>query len=368
MAHLSSALSRAVAVVVVLTMMAIVAAAPAVAAKPTKCQVVDPTSDTSYKSLQAAVDGSPAGAKLRVKGTCVRPTTISRDIKVVGKSGHGFGRATLDGDHRGSVLTIQGGTVTLRGLLITNGVAPSGGGIHVRGSMTLIDTVVSGNTATGEGGEQGGGGVGIDSGTITLVDSIVRNNTAAADGGGIYVGLLPGGDLSVHGTSSVRGNHAGRTGGGIYVDHFSRFSIYDFSSIDHNSAGQRGGGVKCADCGVVALNGDASIHHNTADVAGGGIESGGTGPPLHLRDRSSIHDNTAPDGGGAWLLGSSLDMSGTSSIYHNTAAADGGGAFCLRAPCWKLARWPQSQGTRRPEAAASSWGRRPASRYPRPTP
>ena len=274
------------------------------------------------------MDGSPAGAKLRVKGTCVRPTTISRDIKVVGKSGHGFGRATLDGDHRGSVLTIQGGTtVTLRGLLITNGVAPSGGGIHVRGSMTLIDTVVSGNTATGEGGEQGGGGVGIDSGTITLVDSIVRNNTAAADGGGIYVGLLPGGDLSIHGTSSVRGNHAGRTGGGIYVDHFSRFSIYDFSSIDHNSAGQRGGGVKCADCGVVALNGDASIHHNTADVAGGGIESRGTGAPLHLRDRSSIHDNTAPDGGGAWLLGSSLDMSGTSSIYHNTAAADGGGAY-----------------------------------------
>ena len=76
--------------------------------------------------------------------------------------------------------------------------------------MTLIDTVVSGNSATGD----GGGGIGIDSGTITLVDSIVRNNTAAADGGGIYVGLLAL-NLSVYGTSSVRGNHAGLDGGGI---------------------------------------------------------------------------------------------------------------------------------------------------------
>ena len=354
MSRLSSALRRAVAVGAVLTLMAVVAAAPAVAAKPTKCLVIDPTRDTSYKSLQAAVDASPAGTKLRVKGTCVRPTTISRDIKIVGKSGHGFGRATLDGDHRGSVLTIQGGTVTLRGLLITHGTAPSGGGIYARGSfqhpssVTLIDTVVSGNSATGSRWLQGGGGVGIDIGTITLVDSIVRDNTASY-GGGIMTGggtvdivdsivrdntaSYGGGicnwgsrEVSLRGTSAVTGNHA-TDGGGIGVDH-GRLYLLDRSAVDHNAADGYGGGVYCSDCEGVALNGDSSIHHNTAGVAGGGLGAPGFGGPLHMRDRSSIHDNTAPIGGGVWLVqGASLDMAGTSSISRNAASVAGGGAY-----------------------------------------
>ena len=239
-----------------------------------------------------------------MKGTCVGPITVSRDLKIVGKSGRGFGRATIDGDHRGSVLTIQSHTtVTIRGLLVTNGTAPMGGGIYAQpSSVRLVDTVVKGNSATGLDSASGGGGVAIDGGILTLVDSTIRHNTAAAHGGGIYVGLHGGADLFARGTSSVRGNHAGLDGGGIYIQTHSRATFSDSSSIAGNAADQRGGGVTCGDCGGVTLSGDSSIHDNTAGVGGGGLQSGGTGVPLQMQDRSSIHDNTAPIGGGVWLV------------------------------------------------------------------
>lgn len=332
MSFLSGALRRGVPVVLGLILLAAAAAAPVVAAEPTQCLVVNPTLDSTYRRLQAAINAAPAGAKLRVKGTCVGPITVSRDLKIVGKSGRGFGRATIDGDHRGSVLTIQSRTtVTIRGLLVTNGTAPMGGGIYAQpSSVRLVDTVVKGNSATGLDSASGGGGVAIDGGILTLVDSTIRHNTAAAHGGGIYVGLHGGADLFARGTSSVRGNHAGLDGGGIYIQTHSRATFSDSSSIAGNAADQRGGGVTCGDCGGVTLSGDSSIHDNTAGVGGGGLQSGGTGVPLQMQDRSSIHDNTAPIGGGVWLvLAVSLRMSGTSAISGNTASVEGGGAYLV---------------------------------------
>ena len=75
--------------------------------------------------------------------------------------------------------------------------------------MTLIDTVVSGNSATDT--AAGGGGVGIDSGTFTLVDSTIRDNTAAGRGGGIITWAWTVEIVD----SIVRDNTASR-GGGIY--------------------------------------------------------------------------------------------------------------------------------------------------------
>ena len=128
----------------------------------------------------------------------------------MGKSGHGFGRATLDGDHRGSVLTIQShSTVTIRGLLITHGTAPSGGGIHVRGSMSVAGRHRRRPQLRHRLGF-GGGGIGIDSGTLTLVDSTVRDNTAQT-GGGIRIG---GGTVDI--VDSIVRNNTASYGGGIF--------------------------------------------------------------------------------------------------------------------------------------------------------
>ncbi len=318
---LVSALSAAIGTVAL--------AGPVAAATPHRCLVIDVTSGASFKRLQPAVDSAPAGAKLRVKGTCVGTTVITRDIKIVGRRKPGFGPAILDGHGRGPVVTIGGEghfVVKLKGLNIRHGVAASGGGIKVRPdpragspSVRLVDSVVRGNAAA-----DSGGGIMVVNGTVDIVDSIVRDNTAML-GGGVYVGS--GADpVTLRGTSVVTGNRASRDGGGIEVDHGGRLRLLDRSSVDHNAADQYGGGVACDDCTDAELLDDAEIHHNTAGLGGGGLDSGGLGA-THMGDRSSIHDNSAPVGGGVRLIQMGVSLSGTSSIRLNTATEAGGGAY-----------------------------------------
>ena len=120
-----------------------------------------------------------------MKGTCVGSTTITKDLAITGKSNPGFGPAALDADHAGRVLTISAGvTVTLTGLTIASGTATTGRGIHSDGTLTLVDSVVAGNTA----GSYGGGITNrtrpsISEPSVTLVDSIVTGNTAGSGGG-----------------------------------------------------------------------------------------------------------------------------------------------------------------------------------------
>jgi hypothetical protein len=311
---------------------AIALAGPVAAANPHRCLVIDVTTGARFHHLQPAVDAAPAGAKLRVKGTCAGTTVITRDIRIVGHRRPGFGPAILDGNGRGSVITIGGVSdlvVTLKGLKIRNGAATEGGGIDVprdpitrrRASMRLVDSIVSGNTASA------GGGIFFGVGTFAIVDSIVRNNTSTFLGGGIYVGM-DADAVTLRGTSVVRGNHA-RDGGGIEVDFGGRLLLRDRSSVDHNTADRYGGGIECSDCLDADLFDDAEIHHNSAGLGGGGLNSGGRGNGTQMGDRSSIHDNSAPLGGGVRLSLMNLLLSGTSSIRHNTATSAGGGAYLV---------------------------------------
>ena len=68
-----------------LVLAATVFVTPVAAAKPT-CLVENIASHTSFRSLQAAVQAAPSGAELRVKGTCVGNTTITKDLVIRGKS------------------------------------------------------------------------------------------------------------------------------------------------------------------------------------------------------------------------------------------------------------------------------------------
>ena len=76
----------------------------------------------TWDTLQAAQDAAAAGDTLKVKGTCHGPTTLSKDLTVVGQSNPGFGTATLDGDRAGSVVTIGPGvSAAISDLTITGG-------------------------------------------------------------------------------------------------------------------------------------------------------------------------------------------------------------------------------------------------------
>jgi CSLREA domain-containing protein len=78
------------------------------------------------------------------------------------------GGVTIDGNATDRIFDVRsGGTLTVIGLILTNGTAPTGedgGAIRSNGTLTLLGTTVSGSSVVGA-GSTGGGGLGIDSGT-----------------------------------------------------------------------------------------------------------------------------------------------------------------------------------------------------------
>jgi putative cofactor-binding repeat protein len=239
------------------------------AGRPT-CLVTNPSGRGGYRTLQAAVDAASAGDTLKVKGTCVGTTTISKNLIVDGQANPAFGAPTLDGGGSGPVVTVRatvaindltisngntvaapfpgdqgggifnGGTLTLTGVTVTANSAWEGAGVfNASGTLTLIDSAVTGNHAdSGEaGGVLGKGGGGIfnyANGTVTLVDSTVSGNTSAGgSGGGIYEDLEA--SVTLGGTSSITGNSAD-AGGGIFIT-YAMVTCFDSSSITGNLVG-----------------------------------------------------------------------------------------------------------------------------------
>jgi predicted outer membrane repeat protein len=292
MTSLSGTRRRLAALGATMVLAAMAFATPVAAAKPT-CLVVDVASNTSFRSLQAAVDAASPAAELRVKGTCVGNTTIVKDLVIRGKSNRGFGPATLDGANDGRVLTVHGGvTVTLDSLLVRNGNATFGGGIATvfdlddpgLNVLTVIDSVIRDNAATDY-----GGGIANDHGNVTLIDTTVRQNSAVI-GGGIH-NSRDQGDLSLKGASSVRNNDASGDGGGIYADTHGNVELHDKSSVHHNSAGGNGGGIYVGDS-VVRLNDTSSVHSNSAGGNGGGVFIAAMFAVFELLDAGSITGNS----------------------------------------------------------------------------
>jgi hypothetical protein len=292
--YLSITVRHSLAIAMALVLAGELLAAPVAAAKLARCRVENAGTGRASATLQAAVDAASAGASLRVKGTCVGSTLITKDLTITGFANKGLGRPTLDGAHAGRVLTITAAAVvTLRGLFITNGSADYGGGIativdlrYPQSVVTVIDSVISGNTASEGGGIDNGQGV------LTLVNSAVRDN-AAVLGGGIH-NSRDNGWLYLEGTSSVSGNYASGDAGGIYSDFHSSIWLYDTSSIHHNTADGDGGGMLVSDS-QVELHDTSSIHHNTAGGDGGGVFILADLAAFTLYEASSVSDNSPDD-------------------------------------------------------------------------
>ncbi len=138
----------------------------------------------------------------------------------------------------GGIRSYSGSTTTLNHCLISGNTAASSGGISNSGvRMTIIDSTISGNTAT----DGGGGGIGNGS-ILTLVNSTISGNQCIGipannpGGGGISSG---GGTLTLN-NSTVSGNTTSSwRGGGIFN---GGSSVYlNNSTISNNSAYQVGG-------------------------------------------------------------------------------------------------------------------------------
>jgi hypothetical protein len=127
---------------------------------------------------------------------------------------------TISGPSSGSGVTVSGGglvrvfivnsgaTVGISSLTIVNGATTNdvGGGILNNGNLVLASSTISGNSATGNGGN--GGGI-FNVGTLTLTNCTFSSN-AATNGGGLFNN----GTLTVT-NSTFSGNSAQTQGGGL---------------------------------------------------------------------------------------------------------------------------------------------------------
>ena len=212
-----------------------------------------------------------------------------------------------------TVLGLNSGmTATISGLTITGGDSSwDGGGVYDSGNLTLVDCVVTGNTA-----DAFGGGVEMYNGqqpcALTLIDSTVSDNSIYGSGGGVSECL--GCNLTVT-NSIISGNSSVGGPGGIGAG--GSASITD-SNISQNTTNGDGGGIGAGDpydhdtltmidCSLSGNTGggggaiygaptltDCTLSGNTATDNGGALETGGDGLTL---TNCTFLDNSSPSGG-----------------------------------------------------------------------
>ncbi len=233
-------------------------------------------------------------------------------IGILSIQGMGAGQIIIDGNGTDRVFDIRpGATVTLSGITVRNGNPGSGangGGIIITGGtprakLTLMNSLITGNTAITGGGIQNAG----NGATVVIQDTQIASNIATVSGGGV----ANSGDLILLNSTLVQ-NQA-RTGGGIEHSGFSMKLTND--TISNNTASDNGGGIY--------NRGDALILNST--IAGNVASGPDTGGNLYndnvsMAVKNSILANSDTDGncfnndGTLTSQGNNLDSGSTCNL------------------------------------------------------
>ncbi|QDV36433.1 choice-of-anchor Q domain-containing protein [Tautonia plasticadhaerens] len=244
---------------------------------------------------------------MTLRGTLI----LGRDPEPVTIDGRGL--ITLDAGGSGRVVRIlEGTTATLAGLSIRGGQLASfggGGGVFNDGELTLVDSTVSGNSASF------GAGL-FNYGSLTLIRSTITGNTAEDPDG--FFGGNGGGVTNYYGElmlvdSVVSGNRAGFAGG---VQNNAGTLTLLRTVVRENVAAEGGGGVSSWGGSSAII--DSTISGNSARTGGGIV-----GSNLTIRG-TTIEGNAAADDGGGLSVGGGTTLV-DSTVVDNTAGRDGGG-------------------------------------------
>jgi predicted outer membrane repeat protein len=243
----------------------------------------DPTRVTTLQndgpgSLRWAIENAPAGSTITfdksLKGTLLLSGDNLHISKPLHIRGPGAERLTISGGKKdfGIEVLLAGATSTISDLTFKTSY------IYNAASLTLTNSIITGDRAVNI--QAYDGGAIANDGTLTLVNTTVSGNTVSHDGGGIYND----GTLTLI-SSTVTGNTASHNGGGIYNDRTLKLVS---STVTGNKATTFGGGI--ANMGRTAQTAITSctISGNTASYSGGGIWNGADNGAHQLMIRASL--------------------------------------------------------------------------------
>ncbi|MGI8499741.1 MAG: DUF4114 domain-containing protein [Hassallia sp.] len=198
---------------------------------------------------------------------------ISDDVNITGL---GANKLTVSGNDAVGVFYINSGkTVNIDGLTIAKGKANEGGGIYNDGTLTVTNSTITGNSASGTGiaytDTDGLGGGIYNEGTLAVINSTITANSADYTGvgaGGYGGGIYNEGSLTV--TNSTISDNKAKLTSGVY--------------------GGYGGGIYTKTGTLTVTN--STLSANSA-IYGGGIFNGGTA----IAKNTIIAKNTATSSG-----------------------------------------------------------------------
>jgi hypothetical protein len=203
-----------------------------------------------------------------------------------------------------SGVTITGGTAADFGGGILNGFTPFSGILN-GGTLTVTDSIISGNTSNFE-----GGGIYTIGGALTVTNSTIGGNNAYKAGGIFnWLSTVTVTNSTISGNTSIEAPQAG----GI----FSYGWLTVTNSTISGNVGGRGGGI--GNYGVLTVT-NSTISGNSATTGGGiaSIWNGGGIPMTVTVTNSTISGNSAGTGGGMYQDGSyTITLSNT--IVSNQA-------------------------------------------------
>lgn len=341
-----------------------------------RCNVANTCTLRDAIAKAAAVTGSATGDTIVFSLPANSTITLGGSELLVGKNlvidGSISSNLVISANRRSHVFEISVGvTATLKQLVISQGHVDypyGGGGIANFGSLMLINSTVSDNTASDGGGIANysnialigssvlgntatfqGGGI-RNLGNLTITNSTISGNTSLSDGGGIHsFGTLMLTDSTVSGNiisqngagggiysydgaltlthckildNTAKSIYSNSGGGGIYNMSGTLAIIQSTISGNTATSGFTGGGGGIYNSGTVATIDHTLISANTADGPygyGGGISNYGA---LKLTN-STISNNIATVGGGG-INGGNLTLI-NSAVSENTTNGDGGG-------------------------------------------
>jgi len=216
-------------------------------------------------SLREAIIAASATGETEIHVPAGTYLLSNGELEITGNltlNGAGAAATVIDGNQRDRVFDIRGGTIRISDVTIQHGTSMNsglGGGIYNRGTLTLTNSTLSGNSAIS------GGGIG-NSGYLRLTNCTLSGNSATVGGG-----ISNSGALTV--TNSTLNGNSATYGGGISNE--ERTATLTNCTLSGNSATYGGGIIN--DFGGTATLTSCTVSGNRAENDGGGIYNrGGT--------------------------------------------------------------------------------------------